>query len=901
MPLAAGKRLGPYEILAPLGAGGMGEVYRARDTRLDRTVAVKVLPTHLSSSPEIRQRFEREARTVSQLAHPHICALYDVGHQDATAYLVMEYLEGDTLADRLSARGALPLELALRYGIEIANALDAAHRHGIVHRDLKPGNVMLTPSGVKVLDFGLAKALAPTSSASALTALPDEKPLTATGTLLGTVHYMAPEQLEGREADARTDIFALGLVLYQMVTGKRAFGGATQASLIGAILRDEPTPVSRVQPLAPRSLDRLVSTCLAKEPDERWQTARDVALQLEGIRQERSAAEPVSAGVPARRRRAAMPWALTAAAVALAIFAWTVGSRQGADAPRTLTSFLPPPPGTTFHVYGANPGAFALSPDGRRLAFGARNADGSSRLWVRDLAALEAYPVPGGEDPLYVFWSPDSRSLGFFAKGRLKVVEASPSPPPPRELAEVIEARGGSWGPDGTILYAPNSASPLLRVPATGGTPRPATDLDEAAREVSHRWPHFLPDGRRFLYEVRQAGPDPNAPLRGPHAILVRSLDGHEKRPILSEHTNAVYVAPGYLLFRRGNSLMAAPCDPRSLALEGEPRILAPGIEGFAATGFALFSVAADLLVYSPLVETPESRMVWLDRSGRELATVGSPGDIGHLALSPDGRSAVASQLQEPSPPELWQFDTGVGRGVRLTRDDTPQLIPVFSADGRRLFFSSFSGGPWDLWEMTLPGGDAAKVILQSPSSKTPNDVSPDGRHLVYREFNDRTRGYLMVLPLVEERRPWIFLATADDESNADFSPDGRWVAYVSDESGRQEVYAASFPEPTRRVRVSSEGGIQPRWSRDGKELFYVRSGRLMAVAVERQGEEPGFGESRSLFSLPLYSLVDPGFHAATRYDVAPDGRFLALLRAGEETPTPLVLVQNWAEVLEKK
>ncbi|MGH9368347.1 MAG: protein kinase domain-containing protein, partial [Thermoanaerobaculia bacterium] len=586
--LTSGARLGPYEILAPIGAGGMGEVYKARDTRLERTVAVKVLPQHLSASPEVRQRFEREAKTISQLSHPHICAIYDVGNQEGIEYLVMDLLEGQPLADRL-AKGPLPLDQALRSGVEIADALDKAHRQGIVHRDLKPGNIMLTSSGVKILDFGLAKAFGPAPSASDLTALPTETPLTEKGTLLGTVQYMAPEQLEGQDADARTDIFALGLVLHEMLTGQKAFAGATRASLIGAVLRDEPPPVSRLQPVAPRALDRVVSTCLAKEPEERWQTARDVALQLDGIRRDQSAAEPELAA-PAGRAHSILPWAV-AAGLAFAAVGSLVWLRPKAS-PFVMKSFLLPPPNTTFHVYGANVAGVAVSPNGRHLAFGTREPDGSSRLWIRDLDALEPYPLPGGEGALFPFWSPDGRSIGFFAKGRLKVVEASPSPPPPRELADVAEPRGGSWGEDGTILYSPQNFSPLMRVPAAGGTPAAATQLDRASGETAHRWPHFLPGGRRFLYEIRRYGPDPRSQLGGKPATFAGSLDGREKRRILSEDTSAAYCSPGYLFFRRGNNLMAVACDPESLALRGEPAVLARDIEGFAGTGASIFAVS---------------------------------------------------------------------------------------------------------------------------------------------------------------------------------------------------------------------------------------------------------------------------------------------------------------------
>jgi hypothetical protein len=460
MSLSPGTRLGPYEILSPLGAGGMGEVYRARDTRLGREVAVKILPPGLTDSEQARQRFEREARTISQLSHPHICALYDVGREGSTEYLVMELLEGQTLADRI-AKGPLPLDQALRLGAEVADALEKAHRGGIVHRDLKPGNIMLTSSGVKVLDFGLAKGVESFASGP-VTTLPTEAPLTEAGMVLGTVQYMAPEQLEGRNADARTDVYALGLVLYEMATGRMAFAGGTRASLISSILRDDPPPVSKDQPLAPRAFDRVVATCLAKEPEDRWQTARDVALQLEGIRQDRSAPGPAVAA-PGPRLSTLLPWMVAAVAVVLAAWGLTRGARPAAPLDQIRTLLLPPP--DTGFSYGANSAPAVISPDQKRIAFGTRDGDGATRLWIRDLDSPEPYPVPGTEGGLFPFWSPDGKFLAFFARGTLKLTEASRTPGPARTLtADILEARGGTWGEDGTILYSPGSC----------GCPQPA-------------------------------------------------------------------------------------------------------------------------------------------------------------------------------------------------------------------------------------------------------------------------------------------------------------------------------------------------------------------------------------------------------------------------------------------
>jgi eukaryotic-like serine/threonine-protein kinase len=901
MSIAPGTRLGPYEVLAPLGAGGMGEVYKARDTRLDRSVAIKVLPERSSLTPEARQRFEREARTISQLQHPHICALHDVGREGDTEYLVMELLEGETLAERL-ARGALPLEQALRFGADIADALDKAHRQGIVHRDLKPGNVMVTKSGVKLLDFGLAKAFSSTpASAPAFTALPTAVPnLTQDGAILGTVQYMAPEQLEGKTTDARTDIFALGCLLYEMCTGHKAFSGSSQASLISSIMKEDPAPISNRTPMSPASLDVVVKTCLAKDPEDRWQTARDVAIQLEAIRDDRSSPRPIAVGRQRSRSLSILPWAVAAAALAVAAYAW-ISARQSPAPLPVVQTFLPPPPKTNYHVIGANIGGVALSRDGRRLAFGAREPDAPPSIWVRDLDQLSPYRIPGTEGGLYAFWSPDGRWLGFFARGKLKIVEAVPSPSPPRDLADIVEARGGSWGEGGNIVYAYQNFGPLLRVSANGGAPTPVTKVGKSAGEA-HRWPFFLPGGRRFLFLERK--PDPKSPLEVAQTIHVGSLDSGETREILPkvyEATSGTYAPPGYLLYRRGSSLMAVRVDPDTLALKGDPILLSQDVQGFIATGTSIYSASEKMLVYCPRAEAGLSKMVWLDRSGKEVAMVGPPGRIVHLAMSPDGRAVVTAQIEEPLPPDLWFYDTAVGRGVRLTRDTYAQVAPVFSSDGQRAFYTSYHSGPWDLWEIPVSGTREQKIFFESPNAKTPNDVSPDGRYLIYRELTAGTRGDLKYVSLTGDRQPHTFVATADDETNADFSPDSRWVAYASDESGRQEVYVASFPDPARKVRVSSEGGSQPRWGRDGKELFYVRSGQLLTSAVTVKGDEISFGDSRPLFRLPLFTTIDPGFDVITRYDVAPDGRFLALLRVSEEAPTPLVVVQNWAEALKGK
>jgi eukaryotic-like serine/threonine-protein kinase len=867
----------------------MGEVWKARDTRLDRIVAVKVLPQHLSSSPEVRQRFEREAKTISQLSHPHICALYDVGNQDGVEYLVMEYLEGETLADRL-VKGALAIDQTLRYGIEIADALDKAHRQGIVHRDLKPGNVMVTKSGVKLLDFGLAKALTPVSSASQFTAVPTRAaPITREGSLLGTLQYMAPEQLEGKEADARTDIFAFGAVLYEMATGRKAFSGATQASLTGSILRDEPRSISEVAPLTPRALDRLVKICLAKDTEDRWQTVRDVGLQLREIARYRE--HPDTAAVRPVRSKVSrtLPWVLALVALGVGALLGRAALPKAPPRPGVVRSTILPPPNTEFHYLDANSGAPAVSPDGTRVAFSARNLDDQILLWVRRLDSLEAFAIPGSSGAAFPFWSPDGRSLGFFAQARLKTVDASGSASPVA-LADVEEPRGGSWGPDGTILFAPGYRDPIRRVPASGGSPTALTEV--RGREI-HRWPVSLPDGRHFLYNVRVQGEE-NA------VIYAGSFDSKERREVLrGEHTDMLYVAPDHLLFRRGGRLVAARFDTERLTVLGEPVEVVEKIDFFPPTGRTTFGVAQNVLAYVPSSDARISRLAWFDRTGREIGGIGAAGMYASPRISPDGRQLAIAVIERlVIPPDIWVFDTRLGTGTR-SATIFPDLAPVFSADAKRIFFGSGSEGKWNIHVRDLASGAEPTTLLPPIRPRWPRDVSPDGKVLLYQEWSPSTRGDLKVLSLSGDRRPRDFIASPYDDDEGTFSPDGRRVAYVSDESGRKEVFVASFPDPSQRIRVSSEGGTQPRWSRDGRELFYIsKSTTVMATPFDPSSGVPTAPPVR-LFDIPISYAF--GWHVPVRYDVSPDGRFLVVVRASKEPPPPLVLVLNWQALLKTR
>jgi Tol biopolymer transport system component/predicted Ser/Thr protein kinase len=899
--LAVGTRLGPYEIVSPLGAGGMGEVYRARDTRLERTVAVKVLPSHLSRTDEARQRFEREAKTISQLSHPHICALYDVGNQDGVEYLVMEYLEGETLAERL-LKGPLPADQTLRFGIEIADALDKAHRQGIVHRDLKPGNVMLTKSGVKLLDFGLAKAVQPALPTSALTSLPTETPaLTAEGTILGTFQYMAPEQLEGRDTDARTDIFAFGAVLYEMATGQKAFSGRSRASLIGAILKDEPPLISTVQPMTPPALDRIVRTCLAKDPEDRRQTARDVVLELRWIT-EGSQAGIAASLVPARRSRERLAWILAVlfgAGLAVTLSISLLRQPRASSERRAVKlSVLPPEKGTFF------PGMIALSPDGSRLAFVAAGADGKNLLWIRPLDAMEARPLPGTERAYAPFWSPDGRFLAFFAEGKLKKIEASGGPPQIlTSLTGTIGAgtvgRGGTWNREGVIVFAPNPGGPLVRILDTGGAIAPVTKLDASRQENSHRWPVFLPDGRRFFYFARSR-------QKENHAIFVGSLDSKETTLLMSGATNVLFSpgspggSRGDLLFERNGRLVTRRLDVSTLRFEGEPIPIAERIQASDPFTAAMFTVSeTGVLAYGQGIHTGPLQLAWFDRSGKRLGSIDSPGYCLDINLSPDQKRVALDVVNfEVGGRELWQAELTRGLPSRLTLGDKQAMSPVWSPDGTRIAFSSnLQGGAPDLYEKPSRGVGKEEPLFHSDAAKLPVDWSADGRFLVFELRDPDSKVKLWVLPLSGDRKPFPLLQTLFNESLGAFSPDGRWIAYVSDESGRSEVYVQAFPISTAKWRVSTAGGTAPRWRRDGKEIFYLSSeNKLMAVPVTA-GPSFDAGIPVALFEVG----TTPGVSIRHAYCVTSDGERFLVIRAAEpqETP-PITVVLNWTADLKK-
>ncbi|MFN2386837.1 MAG: protein kinase, partial [Thermoanaerobaculia bacterium] len=878
--------------LSPLGAGGMGEVYRARDTRLGRTVALKVLRERLSADAELRQRFEREARTISQLSHPHICALYDVGHQDGTDYLVMEYLEGQTLAEKL-ARAPMSLEETLRCAIEVADALEKAHRQGIVHRDLKPGNVMLTKSGVKLLDFGLAKVLEPAAPATILTSLPTEMPLTEKGAILGTVQYMAPEQLEGKEVDARTDIFALGALLYEMATGRKAFTGASQASLISAIMTAEPKPVSESQPLTPPALDRVVKTCLAKDPDDRWQTAHDVKLELKWIAEGGSQVGLPAPRVASPKSRERLLWLALGILALAALLPWAARDRKVRPGDAAVTRFaVLPPDDASFRGGDLDP--VTISPDGRRLALLAMS-EGRRRIWIRALDSLTAEPLAGTEGASHPFWSPDSRFIGFFADGKLKRLEVTGGPV--QTLCDAPVGRGGTWNRDGVILFAPRQyGEPLYRVSSSGGVPVPATRLEASRQENAHRWPIFLPDGRHFLYLV-------NISTRHPrNAIYVGSLDSKETTPLVRADSNVAYSPTGHILFVRDRTLMAQRLDVERLQLAGEVVPVVERMPQALATSHSPFSVSQNGVLAYWTGDT-RKELVWFDSRGQRSGSLGIASDLEVApALSPDERRvALARPDARVGQPVIWIVDVSRGITSRLTSSRFQENFPVWSSDGAELVFLSNRNGPEDLYRKKVAGAGNEELLYRSAvAHKHPLDWSRDGRFILYHTQQQQTGSDIMALPLFGDREPIPYLASEFEERYARFSPDARHVVYSSDESGVYEIYVQPFPGPGGKLQISPQGGVQPRWRSDGSEIFYVaRDGRMMAAPVSARSGSLSVGDPRPLFQT---SILPEALTASSEYVVTADGqRFLVAVPPPETLVFPATVVLNWAAQLDRR
>src|SRR5580692_8373277 len=872
MSIASGSKLGPYEILSPLGAGGMGEVYRARDTRLDRDVAIKVLSGHFVSTPSLKERFDREARTISQLSHPNICRLYDVGSQDGADYLVMECLEGETLADRL-VRGPLPIEEVLRYGAQISDALDKAHQQGVVHRDLKPGNIMLTKSGAKVLDFGLAKqAQANNASASVLTAMTAGKPLTVEGTIVGTYQYMAPEQIEGSEADTRSDIFALGCVLYEMATGKRAFAGKTQASVIASILATDPPPLSRVAPMTPPALERLVRSCMAKEREERIQSAHDVKLQLEWIAEAGSQAG-IPAPVVARRRISQkLAWIVAGVAAALAV-AFAIGFVLRAPVPAKplRVSILPP------EQHDFDPLSIAISPDGTKLAFVASGAGTSAQLWVRPLDSTAAQPLAGTEDAVFPFWSPDSRSLGFFAQGKLRVIDASGGAV--QTLADAPQSRGGAWGADGTILFTPDATSALLRIPAAGGSPTQALTQEKTGVTISSpRWPAFLPDGKHFLFF--EFAPQ----SQGGANIHLGSLDSQKDTVLVGSDYRAQY-ASGHLVFVHGGNLMSQAFDDKKLKLIGSPVPIAEQIRG-EARGAAAFSLSNEGKLIFAGGQATALDLAWYDRTGKKGDVIDT-GTFQDAHISPDGKKVSAARTDSGGHLEIYIYDLARGTKSQFSFSQSRDDDPVWSPDGNTIVFDSSRNGRIDLYTRPADGARQEELLYHDDLDKYPSSWSSDGKYIIYETIGN---GHFdaWVIPMFGDRKPFPFVQEKYNVRYPAFSPDTKWVAFTSFESGHSQVYVVAFPKPGGKFLVGDGGA--PVWSSDGKEILYIDDhSRIASVSVTPHSDSVELGKPQPLFP------VQPG-----NFEASSDGQRLLMMQAPVQNSPSMTLVVNWLQELKK-
>lgn len=883
-----GSLVGPYRLVRLLGIGGMGEVYEGEDTRLGRTVAVKLLAPHLLDQREFHQRLEREARTLSRLNHPHICALYDIGQQDGADYLVMEYLQGETLEARIRRQGALPLLEATQIAMQIGRALEHAHTQGLVHRDLKPGNIMLTPTGAKLLDFGLAKP-APQWTGSL-------KPttLTAHGTVMGTYHYMAPEQLEGKDADARTDIFAFGCVLYEELTGRKAFTGDSPASVIASVMEGEPEPLPSDETAIAPALQHLLSRCLAKSPANRWQSTRDLVAELEWIAHSRPTDQ---FRLKTRRwwqrvppRASAAVW-MSAAVVALcgaAVVAILSGRPSIGALPSAMVQILPPPD-TSFVFTGQSAGSMALSPDGTYLAFVAPGPSGKAMLWLRPLNSLEATPLTGTESASSPFWSPDSQSIAFFADFHLKRVDRAGGVP--AELCEVQNGRGGAWGRDDTIVFAPSVNLGLMRISARAhmGTPTPVTKLDAARQESSHRWPSLLPDGRHVLY-FATAGTSEET------GIYVAPVDASQPpRLVLRSVAAAVYAEPGYLLYPQDGVLLAQSFSPRTLAPEGEPQRLVDGLAMNVAIQQGVFTVSNNgLLAYQRGTLTQGGTTVnWLDRSGQRSTPIGEPALQLWPQLSPDEHRVTLAMFEpETGNEDVWVQDLARGVRTRLTFDRSNEWSPIWSPDGREIAYASNKSGKFRI--LTIPSDGSGKAVerLVRDGEGWPTSWSVDGRWIAYygRPTTPHAHWQMWLLPLNGPGTPREILVNEFVQRFPVFSPDGSWLAYQSNESGQDEIYAIRFPELTGKVRLSTEGGVQPRWRRDGQELFYVsRNNRLMSIPLKGRGPNLTFAATRELF--PIAPPGIPGYW----YDATADGqRFLVETLPGHAKSEPITAVFGW-------
>jgi len=884
MTLSANTTLGPYTIVSKIGEGGMGEVWRARDSKLGRDVAIKVLPAAFAADKDRLARFEQEAQSAGGLNHPNILVIHHIGTHGGAPYIVSELLEGETLRERM-AGNPLPQRKAIDYALQIAHGLAAAHEKKIVHRDLKPDNLFVTKDGrVKILDFGLAK-LVGTDGDGLQTEIPTRKVNTDPGTVMGTVGYMSPEQLRGQQADHRSDIFSFGAILYEMLSGRRAFRGQSTADTISAILREDPPDLSETNKTVSPALERVVHHCLEKNPEERFHSASDLGFAIEALSGSAGTTTTVLSPLPSRKKNFAtlLPWAIAGATfIATAVLAWLYFG-QPPVIEKPLSFFVSMPKEA---IEASSP---AISPDGRTLVF-VVVSEGKRLLYVRSLGQLEAQPIAGTDDAQFPFWSPDSRYIGFFSNNKLKKIEATGGPA--QTLCDAPSGGiGGTWNSDGVILIGIDTKG-INRVPAAGGTPVRVLPLDESRKEVEQAWPVFLPDGNHFLYQSW------NGRSNG-SAIFVATQDGRERKLLLNADSNPLYASPGYLLFARGSTLTAQSFDVHKLELTGDPFPVAEQIAFNPSNSYSNASVSVDGTLAYLTGGVPNRQLIWFDRGGKQFESVGPPGEFNDVVLSRDGKRIAVQRSAADGHYNIWLMDLARGVPSRLTFEARIDDNPVWSPDGNSIAFSSTGVGDDTLvhiYRKLSSGAGNSEQLFKSDLSKEPTDWSSDGRFILFNQYAGQTGSDVCVLPLFGDGKPYPLLNSEFEETGAFFSPDGHWFAYTSNETGRFEVYIQPFPQTGGKWLVSNRGGGQPHWRADGKELFYVAPDKTLMSVEIKTGSTVEMSAPK-----PLFITKVRNYGAPNRYVVSPDGqRFLVNAPAGDGAVAPITIVVNWTSGLKK-
>lgn len=897
-----GQVISHYKILEKLGEGGMGIVYKAQDTKLDRFVALKFLPPHLAASEQDKARFIQEAKSASALNHPNVCTIHDIQEHDGQMFIVMEFVDGQTLREK---KGSISFKQAVDIGIQIADGLAAAHEKSIVHRDIKPENIMIRKDGIaQIMDFGLAK-------------LKGVSRLTKEGSTVGTAGYMSPEQVQGLEVDHRSDIFSFGVLLFEMFTGQLPFKGVHETAVAYEIVNVDPAPMSSIKPEIDPSLDAIVLECLEKEPSERYQSVAEVGKDLKRFKREsgrhrQTGVTAVSAAIrspkpsegqkPLGEFRAAswLPWVVAGLCFAgMAAFAVAFIVFSSPDK-RTIRAFLSAPEKSNFFMYGNEAGPAAISPNGQRLAFVAADSSGKRFLYVRSLDANTPHRLEGTEGALHPFWSPDNQFLGFFDQNKLKRVDASGGAP--ITICDAVNPRGGAWNAEGTIIFSPGPVTPLFAVPASGGTPTPLTKLEVIQRVNSHRWPSFLPDGKHFLYFARTTA---SGTQSEGDAICMGSLDGKESKVLVRASSNAQY-ASGYMLYTRGTSLVAQRFDEGSLELKGEAVTIAEGVAYDESTIHSLFTASQNgILVYQTGNVQLGSRLVLYDRSGNRIGFIGERAEYLQPRLCVDGKRVATDIYNFQSHNiDLWIYDIEHNSRTRFTFAPTYEQYPIWSRDGSRVFFNANPEGVFDLYRKSSSGAGSEELVLRTDNGKIPLDLSNDGKFLLYESYGGpKTQSDLWILPLDgdeqgKDSKPLPFLQTEFNETDGRFSPDSRWIAYTSNESGQNEIYLRSFSSSSGRWQVSTSGGGGPRWRRDGKELYYLSpENMIMAAEIAFKATTVEVSNVHPLFEVPLIvQLIFPG------YDVSANGnQFLVNVQSETQNQTPLSLTVNWDAEIKKK